>query len=118
MALHSGTESERMTKAKRYDTVTLTDVIGAFPKGEKGAVVEVYTTPFEAYDIEFVGDDGRTKGLLEAVRPEQLEVVAAAETGVRFATIRLEAGGTSVAVQFSDGKELHVSAETLHALAG
>ena len=107
-----------MTKTKRYDTVRLTEAIGSFANGEKGAVVEVYTTPYEAYDIELVGDDGRTKGILEAVRPEQLEVVAAAGTGVRFAAILLEAGGTSAAVQFSDGKELHVSAETLHALAG
>lgn len=107
-----------MTKAKRYDTVLLAEAIGPFARGEKGAVVEVYTTPYEAYDVELVGEDGRTKGLLEAVRPEQLEVLAAAGTGVRFANIRLEAGGTSAAVQFSDGKELHVSAETLHALAG
>ena len=107
-----------MTKAKRYDTVTLTEAIGSFAKGEKGAVVEVYATPYEAYDIELVGDDGRTKGLMEAVRPEQLTVLAAAGTGVRFAAIHLEAGGTSAAVQFSDGKELHVSAETLHVLAG
>jgi len=105
-----------MTKAKRYDTVILTEAIGSFAKGEKGAVVEVYATPYEAYDIELVGDDGRTKGLLEAVRPEQLEVPVPAGPGVRFANIRLEAGGTSAAVQFSDGKELHVSAETLHAL--
>ena len=81
-----------MTKAKRYDTVILTHAVGSFAKGEKGAVVEVYTTPYEAYDIEFVGDDGRTKGLLEAVRPEQLEVVAAAGPGVRFSTIRLDSG--------------------------
>ena len=105
-----------MTKAKRYDTVILTEAIGSFAKGEKGAVVEVYTTPYEAYDLELVSEDGRTKGLLEAVRPEQLEVVAAAGPGVRFANVRLEAGGASVAVKFSDGKELHVSAETLHAL--
>ena len=107
-----------MTKAKRYDTVRLTEDIGSFPKGEKGAVVEVYATPYEAYDLELVGDDGRTKGLLEAVRPEQLEILVRAGTGVRFEAIRLEAGGTSAAVQFSDGKELHVSAEALHALAG
>ena len=107
-----------MTKAKRYDTVILTEAIDSFARGEKGAVVEVYATPHEAYDVELVGDDGRTKGLLEAVRPEQLEVAAAAGTGVRFAAIRLEEGGTSAAVQFSDGKELHVSAEALHALSG
>ena len=33
-----------MTKAKRFDTVRLTEAIGSFPTGEKGAVVEVYAT--------------------------------------------------------------------------
>ena len=54
-----------MTKAKRYDTVVLLESIGRFQKGEKGAVVEVYTTPYEAYDIEIVTDEGQTKGLSE-----------------------------------------------------
>src|SRR5438093_1310043 len=63
-----------MTKAKRYDTVVLLESIGTFQKGEKGAVVEVYTTPYEAYDIEIVTNAGKTQGLAERVRPEQLEV--------------------------------------------
>jgi hypothetical protein len=50
-----------MTKANRYDTVVLLESIGVFQKGEKGAVVEVYTTPYEAYDIEIVTDKGKTK---------------------------------------------------------
>ena len=66
-----------MTKAKRYDTVVLMETINGFHKGEKGAVVEVYTTPYEAYDIEIVTDEGTTKGLVDAIRPEQIEVVAA-----------------------------------------
>ena len=41
-----------MTKAKRYATVVLLESIGRFQKGEKGAVLEVYTMPYEAYDIE------------------------------------------------------------------
>jgi hypothetical protein len=45
-----------MTKAKRYDTVVLLEAINGFQKGEKGAAVEVYTTPYEAYDIEIVTD--------------------------------------------------------------
>ena len=68
--------------------------------------------------VEVVGDDGRTKGLLEAVRPEQMEVVASAGTGVRFTDIRVEKNGACAAVRFSDGKELHLSAEELHAQAG
>jgi hypothetical protein len=63
-----------MTKAKRYDTVVLLESIGTFQKGEKGAVVEVYTTPYEAYDIEIVTNEGKTKDVAEGVRPEQIEV--------------------------------------------
>ena len=66
-----------MSKAKRYDTVVLLEAINGFQKGEKGAVVEVYTTPYEAYDIEIVINEGITKGLIEAVHPEQIEVSSA-----------------------------------------
>ena len=63
-----------MAKAKRYDTAVLLEAIGMFQQGEKGAVVEVYTTPYEAYDIEMVTDAGKTKGVAEGVRPEQITV--------------------------------------------
>ena len=66
----------KMTKTKRYDTVVLLESINGFQKGEKGAVVEVYTTPYEAYDIE-ITDEGTTKGLVEAIRPERIEVISA-----------------------------------------
>ena len=103
-----------MTKAKRYDTVVLLESIGRFQKGEKGAVVEVYTTPYEAYDIEMITDEGKTKGLAEGIRPEQIEV----SPKVRFASIRVEAEGTRAAVRFSDGTEVIVSAEELYAQSG
>jgi len=64
-------------KVMRYQTVVLRQAIGCFPKGECGAIVEVYTSPFVAYDIEIVDDDGRTKGLIEAVRPEQINAAPA-----------------------------------------
>ncbi len=70
-----------MTKAQRYETVLLRETVGGFPAGEVGAVVEVYTSPYEAYDVEIVGDDGHTKGLLEAVRPEQIEAAGKAKPG-------------------------------------
>jgi len=63
-----------MTKLKKYNTIVLLKPIDGFQKGEKGAVVEVYTTPYEAYDIEIVTDEGKTKGLLEAVRPDDIEI--------------------------------------------
>ena len=100
-----------MTKAKRYDTVVFLEPIGVFQQGEKGAVVEVYTTPYEAYDIEIVTDEGKTKGIAEGVRPEQFGV----SPQVRFASIRVEAEGARAAVRFSDATEVTVSAEELYA---
>jgi hypothetical protein len=100
-----------MTKANRYDTVVLLESISVFQKGEKGAVVEVYTTPYEAYDIEIVTDEGKTKGLVEGVHPEQIDVPGS----VRFTSIRIEADGACAMVRFSDGTEVIVSAEELYA---
>ena len=100
-----------MAKAQRYDTVVLLESLGRFQRGEKGAVVEVYTTPYEAYDIEIVTDEGKTKGVVEGVRPEQIEV----SPKVRLTSIRVEAEGTRAAVRFSDGTEVIVSAEDLYA---
>jgi hypothetical protein len=103
-----------MTKAKRYDTVVLLEPIGAFQKGEHGAVVEVYIMPYEAYDIEIVSDEGQTLGLVEGVPPEQIEV----PTRVRFTSISLEANGTRAAVRFSDGTKVTVRAEDLYERKG
>jgi hypothetical protein len=61
--------------------VRLREAVGGFSTGQAGAVVEVYTSPYEAYDVEIVDDDGQTKGLLEAVRPEQIEVVGKVKAG-------------------------------------
>ena len=103
-----------MTKAKQYDTVVLAGAIDRFPRGTRGAVVEVYITPYEAYDIEIVTDEGNTKGLIEAVRPEQFEVLAAGTMGIRFASIRIEDDGARAAVSFSDGTQVTVSSKQLH----
>jgi len=103
-----------MAKAKQYDTVVLAEAIDRFPRDTKGAVVEVYTTPYEAYDIEIVTDEGNTRGLVEAVRPEQFEVAAAESMGIRFASIRIEDDGTRAAVSFSDGTRVTVSPEQLY----
>ncbi len=93
---------KEITKTKRYDTVVLLEAIGGFQKSERGAVVEVYTTPYEAYDIEIVTDEGKTKGLVEAVRLEQVEIVSTTSADVRFASIRIEEDGTFAAVLFSE----------------
>lgn len=103
-------------KVKKYTTVVLLEAIGPFQKGEKGAVVEIYTTPYEAYDIEIVTDEGKTKGLVEAVRPDQIEVVSPVPAAVRFTAIHIEADGARAAVTFSDGTEVTVKAEELYSL--
>jgi hypothetical protein len=72
---------EEMAKAKRYETVRLREAVGDFPAGQVGAVVEVYASPYEAYDVEIVDDDGHTRGLLEALRPEQIDVAGTVKAG-------------------------------------
>jgi hypothetical protein len=99
-----------MTKVNQYDTVVLREAIGAFHQGDKGAVIEVYTTPYEAYDIEIVTDEGITQGLLEGIRPEQIEKLAP----VRFVSIHVEADGARAAIRFSDGTEVIVQADELY----
>jgi hypothetical protein len=103
-----------MSKAKRYETVALLEPIDGFHKGEKGAVVEVYTAPYEAYDIEIVTDEGETKGLIEGVHPEQIEVIGSLLNKPQFAAIDLEADGRRAKILFSDGTEVTVSAEELY----
>ena len=43
-------------------------------KGEVGAVVMPYSKPHEAYEVEFVNDDGTTKAMF-AILPEHIEKV-------------------------------------------
>ena len=99
-----------MTKVNQYETVVLRESIGSFQKGEKGAVVEIYTTPYEAYDIEIVTDKGTTKGLLEGIRPDQIE----SPSSIRFESIEVESDGSRACVRFSDGSEIIVQADQLY----
>lgn len=103
-----------MTKVKPYDTVVLLEPIDIFQKGEKGAVIEVYTIPYEAYDLEIVTDAGQTKGLIEGVRPHQIELLTSEPVSIRFEFIHIEANGARAAVRFSDGTEMMVAAEELY----
>lgn len=103
-----------MPKARQYDTVVLAEAIDRMPKGEKGAVVEVYTAPYEAYDVEIVGDDGKTKGLLEGLRPEQIEVAPADEDDLRISSVDLDDDGARAVVSFSDGTNTTVTPEQLY----
>lgn len=104
-------------EVKQYDTVILLTPIAGFPKGEKGAVVEIYTTPYVAYDIEIVDDQGKTKGLLEGVRPDQVKPLLSLNGAIRVTSIQIEGNGTRAAVHFSDGKEVLLQANELYAMA-
>ena len=46
--------------------------------GDLGAVVEVYTAPSLAYEVEFVNPDGSTRALL-TVAPSQVRRLSAAD---------------------------------------
>jgi hypothetical protein len=48
--------------------------------GIAGTVVEIFEQPTVAYEVEFTDDDGRTVAQV-ALRPEQIELVAADGTG-------------------------------------
>jgi hypothetical protein len=46
--------------------------------GDVGAVVEIYTRPGLAYDVEFVNPDGTTRALL-TLAPDQVRRLSAAD---------------------------------------
>lgn len=46
--------------------------------GDVGAVVEVYTAPSPAYEVEFVNPDGSTRALL-TLAPSQVRRLSAAD---------------------------------------
>jgi hypothetical protein len=105
-----------MLKAKRYDKVVLLESVDNFPKDAWGAVVEVYTTPYEAYDIEIMTDDGRTIGLADAVRPGQFEVkkLDSIPSDIRFQSVQIEKDGSHAIIGFSNGAQITVSADELY----
>ncbi|MBL7066128.1 MAG: DUF4926 domain-containing protein [Anaerolineae bacterium] len=68
---------------QRLDLLDVIVVTQDFPDhgvyaGEEGTIVEVYTEPVEAYEVEFVQADGRTRALF-ALHRDQFEVVWQAE---------------------------------------
>lgn len=46
---------------------------GAIPKGSFCTIVMVFDTPYEAYEVEYADDKGRTIGLEEYL-PEELRL--------------------------------------------
>jgi len=53
-------------KFDMYDTVIVLNnyLSEGVLKGESGAIVEVYTKPHEAYEVEFLDEQGKTKAIL------------------------------------------------------
>lgn len=63
-------------KFNEYDSVTLLrdDGQNELKKGDIGAVVMVFTEPNEAYEVEFVDDNGDTKAII-TVLPNEIEAI-------------------------------------------
>lgn len=61
-------------KAAVLDTVELVEDLPEFNlrRGERGVVLDAYSKPDEAYDLEFVDNNGRTSRLAFSVSPNQL----------------------------------------------
>lgn len=52
-------------KFNEYDTVkVLIDINSNIKKGDIGAIVMVYDEPTEAYEVEFINEDGTQKAQL------------------------------------------------------
>ncbi|PAD61278.1 DUF4926 domain-containing protein [Bacillus sonorensis] len=61
-------------KFEQYETVVLIedDPTEDLKKGEVGTVVMIFTEPEEAYEVEFVDEEGKTK-VQKALFPEKLK---------------------------------------------
>ena len=60
-------------KALELDVVELTEDLPEYgiSCGERGAVVEAFDNPSEAYDLEFVDEDGQSR-FAYSVKPNQI----------------------------------------------
>jgi len=61
----------------KFEELDVIKVVSDFPehgivKGEIGAIVVAFTYPKEAYEVEFVNDDGTTKAMF-TILSENLE---------------------------------------------
>lgn len=67
-----------MLETKKFQELELVELLEDLPeydlkKGEIGVVVEVFDTPSEAYDLEFVDESGRSSRFGYSVRPNQIK---------------------------------------------
>ena len=68
-----------MLETKKFQELEMVELVEDLPeydlkKGEIGVVVEVFDTPSEAYDLEFVDESGRSSRFAYSVRPNQIKV--------------------------------------------
>lgn len=78
-----------MLETKKFQELEIVELLEDLPeydltKGEIGVVVEVFDTPSEAYDLEFVDESGRSSRFGYSVRPNQIK---ASETRTRKANL-------------------------------
>jgi S-adenosylmethionine hydrolase len=67
-----------MLETKKFQELEMVELLEDLPeydlkKGEIGVVVEVFDTPSEAYDLEFVDESGRSSRFGYSVRPNQIK---------------------------------------------
>lgn len=67
-----------MLETKKFQELEMVELLEDLPeydlkKSEIGVVVEVFETPSEAYDLEFVDESGRSSRFAYSVRPEQIK---------------------------------------------
>jgi len=70
-------KEDEMTETRKFREFELVELLEDLPayqvsKGELGVVVQVFDSPTEAYDIEFVDDSGRESRFAYSVKPSQL----------------------------------------------
>jgi hypothetical protein len=65
-------------KAHLLDVVELLEDLPEYDvkKGERGAVVEVFDDPEEAYMVEFVDESGTSSRIADWVKPDQIRTVS------------------------------------------
>jgi hypothetical protein len=65
-------------KAHLLDVVELLEDLPEYgvKRGERGAVVEVFDNPEEAYMVEFVDETGTSSRIADWVKPDQIRTVS------------------------------------------
>jgi len=73
-----------MTEARKAQLLDVVEMVEDLPeygvkRGEKGAVIEVFDNPEEAYMIEFVDESGTSSRIADVVRPNQIRMLHASK---------------------------------------